>query len=126
MTDPSRVRVRPTAIKLHAASRILEIAFDDGTAFRLPCEYLRVHSPSVEVRGLGELQVGKERVNIRRIEPIGSYAVRLYFDDGYKNGVYTWEHLHDLGLNRERYWCEYLERLAKAGHRRDESAAAGQ
>lgn len=116
---------RPTEIKLHSKSRILEIAFDDGAHYRLPCEYLRVHSPSAEVRGHGPgqevLQTGKENVNIRAIEPVGSYAVRLVFDDGHSTGLYTWSHLHDLGTHQEQYWRAYLERLAQAGYQRTEA-----
>lgn len=106
----------PTEIKLHRASRVLELAYENGERFELPCEYLRVYSPSVEVRGLGELVTGKEDVALTAIEPVGNYAVRLYFDDGHKSGVYSWEHLHDLATNRARYWREYLDRLRAAGH----------
>lgn len=120
MSKPS---VRPTEIKLHQKSRVLEIAFDDGSRHRLPLEYLRVYSPSAEVRGHGPgqevLQVGKENVNILRIEPVGSYAVRLCFDDGHDSGLYSWEWLHHLAVNYERLWREYLARLEQAGYRRD-------
>lgn len=119
MTKPV---VRPTEIKLHQASRALEIAFDDGTRHRLPLEYLRVYSPSAEVRGHGPgqevLQVGKEHVNVSSIEPVGTYAVRLCFDDGHDSGLYSWEWLHHLAANRERLWQEYLDRLERAGYRR--------
>ena len=108
---------RPIEIKLHSASRVLELAYENGEHYRLPCEYLRVFSPSVEVRGLGELVSGKEDVALTAIEPVGNYAVRLYFDDGHKGGVYSWEHLYDLAVNQERYWDEYLDRLRQAGHR---------
>ena len=111
--------VRPTDIKLHQKSHILEVMFDDGSHFKLPCEYLRVYSPSAEVRGHGPgqevLQVGKENVNIIKIEPVGSYAVCLFFNDGHNTGLYSWDWLHHLGMNQERLWKEYLERLAKAG-----------
>lgn len=114
--------VRPTEIKLHQASRVLEIAFDDGSRHRLPVEYLRVYSPSAEVRGHGPgqevLQVGKENVNIAAIEPVGTYAVRLCFDDGHDTGLYSWEWLHHLAANHERLWKEYLTRLEQAGYRR--------
>lgn len=110
---------RPTNIKLHQKSRILEVAFDDGSQFELSCEYLRVHSPSAEVRGHGPgqevLQVGKENVNITSIEPVGSYAVCLHFDDGHNTGLYSWEWLHHLGKNQEKLWAQYLEKLSKAG-----------
>jgi DUF971 family protein len=113
---------RPTEIKLHQKSRALEITFDDGSHFLLPCEYLRVYSPSAEVRGHGPgqevLQLGKENVNITDIEPVGSYAVALHFDDGHNTGIYSWEYLHDLGVNQERNWKRYLESLEAAGHKR--------
>lgn len=114
--------VRPTEIKLHQKSRVLEITFDDGAHFKLPCEYLRVYSPSAEVRGHGPgqeiLQLGKENVNITAIEPVGTYAVCLFFDDEHSTGIYSWEYLHDLGVNHEANWKRYLERLEAAGHKR--------
>ena len=117
MTKP-----RPTDIKLHQRSRLLEVSFDDGNAFELPCEYLRVCSPSAEVKGHGPgqevLQVGKERVNIKAIEPVGTYAVVLKFDDGHDTGIFSWDTLYDLGVNRLRYWQAYLQRLNDAGHQR--------
>lgn len=113
---------RPTDIKLHQKSRILEVAFDDGGHFNLPCEYLRVYSPSAEVRGHtpGQevLQVGKENVNITNIEPVGTYAVCLFFDDGHSTGIYSWDWLHHLGTNQETLWKQYIERLEKSGHPR--------
>lgn len=116
----------PTEINLHKKSRILEIAFDDGKRFQLPCEYLRVYSPSAEVRGHGPgqevLQLGKENVNIEHIEPVGSYAVALHFDDGHNTGIYSWETLYKLGIHQEELWKEYLERLEKAGHKRKQSS----
>lgn len=119
--------VRPTDIKLHQKSRVLELSFDDGSHFRLPCEYLRVYSPSAEVRGHAPgqevLQVGKENVNVTNIEPVGTYAVCLHFDDGHSTGIYSWDWLHYLGLNQERLWGEYLERLARAGYARAPKAA---
>lgn len=114
--------VKPTEIKLHKKSRLLEIAFEDGKCFELSCEYLRVHSPSAEVRGHGPgqevLQLGKENVNIENIEPVGNYAVILHFDDGHNTGIYSWDTLYDLGVNREQYWANYLDRLEQAGHQR--------
>lgn len=114
--------VRPTDIKLHQKSRILELTFDDGTRCQLPCEYLRVYSPSAEVRGHGPgqevLQLGKENVNITDIEPVGAYAIRLHFDDGHSTGIYSWEWLHFLGTSYRELWEDYLERLAQAGHAR--------
>ena len=114
--------VRPTDIRLHQQSRVLEVAFEDGASYRLPCEYLRVYSPSAEVRGHGPgqevLQVGKENVNIAAIEPVGAYAVRLSFDDGHDTGLYSWEWLHNLAVNHDTLWRQYLERLERAGHKR--------
>lgn len=115
-------KVRPTDIKLHQKSRILEIEFDDGSHFRLPCEYLRVYSPSAEVRGHGPgqevLQTGKENVNITAIEPVGNYAVRLQFDDDHDTGLYSWDLLYKLGVNQETLWLDYLERLDRSGYKR--------
>jgi len=112
----------PTDIRLHQRSRVLEIAFDDGRSFELPCEYVRVYSPSAEVRGHGPgegvLQVGKEAVNIREIEPVGRYAVRLVFDDGHDTGLYSWDYLYKLAVNFDEYWNEYLSELEKAGYQR--------
>jgi DUF971 family protein len=114
---------RPTEIKLHQKSRLLEIAFDDGKRFTLPCEYLRVFSPSAEVRGHGPgqetLQVGKKDVEITAIEPVGHYAVVLVFSDKHDSGIYSWDYLHDLGVNQERYWQNYLQRLEAAGESRE-------
>ena len=114
--------IKPTDIKLHQKSRILEVSFEDGKKFELSCEYLRVNSPSAEVRGHGPgqevLQLGKENVNIEKIEPVGHYAVTLYFDDGHSTGIYSWETLYELGENHEQNWANYLERLEKAGHQR--------
>ena len=116
----------PTDIKLHQESRILEIFFEDGQVFELSCEYLRVHSPSAEVRGHSPeqavLQVGKEKVNIREIEPMGNYAVKLVFDDGHNTGLYTWDYLYELGANRDEFWQRYLEALEAAGQKRQEDA----
>ncbi|WP_455366002.1 gamma-butyrobetaine hydroxylase-like domain-containing protein [Kaarinaea lacus] len=116
---------RPTDINLHQKSRTLEITFEDGKTFSLPCEYLRVYSPSAEVRGHGPgqevLQVGKENVNIEKIEPVGNYAIQLHFDDGHNTGIYSWETLYTLGENYDGLWQEYLERLKAAGHERKTS-----
>jgi DUF971 family protein len=114
---------RPTNILLHKQSRVLAVDFDDGSHFDLSCEYLRVFSPSAEVRGHGPgqevLQHGKENVGIDQIEPQGSYAVRLYFDDGHNTGIYSWETLYELGQNYDEFWQAYLNRLSQAGrHRR--------
>ena len=119
--------IRPTEINLHKQSRILEIAFEDGARFNLPAEYLRVNSPSAEVQGHGPgqgvLQVGKEDVNIDNVVGVGNYAIQLFFDDNHNTGIYSWDTLYDLGKNQERYWQEYLEKLAKAGHKRSGPAA---
>jgi len=110
---------RPTRLKLRTRSRLLEIEFDDGACFELPFEYLRVYSPSAEVRGHGPgqetLQIGKHGVGITQMEPVGSYAVRLVFDDGHGSGLYTWSYLHELGREREQKWAHYLARLAELG-----------
>ncbi|MBI2383101.1 MAG: DUF971 domain-containing protein [Gammaproteobacteria bacterium] len=120
MTSPAP---KPTAIKLHRQSRVLELKYADGTRFQLPCEYLRVFSPSAEVMGHGggepTLVPGKRKVNIQRIEPVGQYAVRLVFDDGHSTGLYTWEVLWELGTGQERNWAHYLERLQQHGLSRD-------
>lgn len=114
---------RPTEIKLHQKSRLLEIAYDDGSRFSLPCEYLRVFSPSAEVRGHGPgqevLQVGKRNVEIKEIEPVGNYAVKLVFSDGHDTGLYSWDYLHELGEKQESSWKSYLARLEAAGASRD-------
>ena len=113
----------PTGITLHQKSRVLEIAFADGRSFRLPYEFLRVYSPSAEVRGHGPgqevLQVGKRAVEIRSLEPVGSYAVQPQFSDGHNTGIYSWEYLYELGENQEKLWSQYLERLAAAGASRE-------
>lgn len=109
----------PLAIKSRTRSRLLEIRFDDGAAFELPFEYLRVYSPSAEVRGHGpgqeQLQLGKHEVGLQRIEPVGNYAVRLVFDDGHDSGLYTWDYLHELGRLKHENWQRYLQRLAELG-----------
>jgi len=121
---------QPTEIALHRTSRLVEIAFSDGAVFRLPCEFLRVYSPSAEVRGHGSgqevLQVGKGEVQIEAIEPVGSYAVRLVFSDGHDTGLYSWEYLYHLGKDQDRLWREYLERLAQAGASREPDRTAGE
>ena len=113
---------RPTKIVLHQQSRALEVAFDDNNVFSLACEYLRVFSPSAEVRGHGSgqevLQTGKETVNISAVEAVGAYAVRLVFDDGHDSGIYSWETLYELGLHHEVYWQAYLDKLKEAGYER--------
>lgn len=108
----------PTEIKLHQASRVLEIAYSDGAVFRFPFEFLRVHSPSAEVRGHGSgqevLQTGKREVGIVSLEPIGSYAIQPVFSDGHDTGLYSWSYLYELGRNQETLWQQYLAKLASA------------
>jgi len=117
------VSATPTEIKLHQKSRVLEIAFDDGKSFRLPYEFLRVYSPSAEVRGHGPgqevLQTGKQSVDIRSMEPVGSYAVQPLFSDGHGTGIYSWDYLYELGQNQEKMWADYLNRLKAAGASRE-------
>jgi DUF971 family protein/molybdopterin converting factor small subunit len=109
-----------TEISLHQKSRILSVGFSDGREFDLPCEYLRVFSKAKEVRMTDRPIVGKEGVNIERIEPQGQYALRLVFDDGHDTGIYSFETLYQLGLNQEKNWQDYLERLETAGYKRDD------
>ena len=110
---------RPTGITLHRASHLLEVGFDSGETFRLPCEYLRTHSPSAEVQGHGPgqrvLVPGKRHVNIDAIEPVGHYAVLLRFDDGHQTGIFSWSVLHELGRNQDANWSAYLAALDQAG-----------
>lgn len=109
----------PTEIKLHQASRILEVSYEDGRTFQFTCEYLRVYSPSAEVRGHGPgqevLQVGKEDVEIKAIDPVGSYAVKFVFSDGHDTGIYSWDYLHELGVKQQGNWAAYLQRMQAAG-----------
>lgn len=116
----------PTEIKLHQKSKMLELTFSDGKHFELPCEFLRVYSPSAEVRGHGPgqevLQVGKINVEITDIQPVGSYAVQLVFSDGHDSGLYSWDYLYDLGVNQAALWQNYLERMQEAGARREPAA----
>jgi DUF971 family protein len=120
-------QIAPTEINYHRKSRVLEIVFGDEGRFQLTAEFLRVHSPSAEVRGHGPgqevLQIGKEKVGIDRIEPVGNYAIRLYFDDGHDTGLYSWEELHRFCLNGEEMWKDYLSMLAVAGHKRRSDAS---
>ncbi len=113
----------PTEIKLHQQSRVMEVAFNDDTRFTMPFEYLRVFSPSAEVRGHGPgqevLQVGKKNIEIKNIEPVGQYAVVLVFSDGHDSGIYSWDYLYDLGAKQEFYWNSYLRRMDEAGASRE-------
>jgi DUF971 family protein len=120
------VPITPTNITLHASSRVLEIEYEDGQRFRLPFEFLRVYSPSAEVRGHGPgqetLQVGKKDVTITALQPVGYYAVQPEFSDGHTSGIYSWEYLHELGVNHDRMWAEYLAALDAAGASREADA----
>ena len=113
----------PVEIRLHQKSRVLEMVFSDGRSFRLPYELLRVYSPSAEVRGHGPgqevLQTGKRNVEIRALEPVGSYAVQPLFSDGHSTGIYSWEYLYELGDKQDELWSKYLAQLAVAGASRD-------
>ena len=115
--------MQPTDIRLHKKTALLELRYADGSAYSLPAEFLRVYSPSAEVRGHGKgqevLQTGKRFVKIDRLEPVGHYAVQLHFDDGHSTGIYTWDYLRELALGQQTMWDEYLERLNAAGARRE-------
>ena len=109
----------PKKISLHKKSRILEIIYDDGECFKLRCEYLRVFSPSAEVKGHGPgqevLQLGKENVNINQKEQVGNYAIRLIFDDGHETGLYSWDYLYELGSTQKDKWNSYIAALKELG-----------
>ena len=113
---------RPTDIKLHQKSRVLEIDFDDGFQCKLSCEYLRINSPSAEVQGHGPgqavLQTGKQQVGITALEPSGNYALKIHFDDGHDSGLFTWDYLYGLGKNFDENWQRYLDQLKAAGKSR--------
>jgi DUF971 family protein len=113
MSDPLA-----TEIKVRNKSRLLEVSFADGSRFELPFEYLRVHSPSAEVKGHGPgqevLVLGKENVGVRAVEPVGQYAVKIVFDDGHDTGLFTWRYLHELGQDQTANWARYEERRSKA------------
>ena len=126
MAGPQTGAPQPIEIKLHQKSRVLEIAYADGKTFRLPCEFLRVYSPSAEVRGHGPgqevLQTGKKDVEILRIEPVGSYAVQLHFSDGHDTGIYSWALLYDYGIRQDEMWRHYVKRMEEAGASREPPA----
>ena len=126
MAGLSKATPHPSEIKLHRKSRSLEISFSDGKTFRFPCEFLRVHSPSAEVRGHSPgqevLQTGKKEVNINHIEPVGNYAIQLNFSDGHNTGLYSWDLLYDYGTHQDEMWQWYLDRMEKAGASRDPAA----
>lgn len=113
---------KPTDIRLRKKSRLLTVHFDDGREFELPFEYLRVYSPSAEVKGHGPgqevLQTGKENVQVAGLEPVGHYALRIIFDDGHDTGLYTWSYLYELGTDQAARWQTYLDRLSEAGYSR--------
>jgi DUF971 family protein len=117
----------PTEINLHRVSKVLELTFDDGSNFKLPAEYLRAFSPSAEVMGHGpgqrKVPLGKEKVNIDQIEPVGNYAVVLHFDDEHNTGIYSWETLYNLGKHYDALWQQYLGELEEAGYKRKEPDA---
>ena len=122
MTAETATRI-PTEIKLHQQSKAMEISFADGTSFRLSYEFLRVYSPSAEVRGHGPgqetLQAGKRDVTVVEVEPVGHYAIRPKFSDGHESGIYSWDYLYEIGSGHDELWQRYLERLAAAGASRD-------
>ena len=113
---------KPVDIVVHRKSHRLEIAFDDGARFEIPFELLRVYSPSAEVRGhwgqYAKLQVDKQDVSITDVQPVGAYAVKIFYDDGHNSGLYDWGFLYELGRKQAVHWNEYLQKLAEAGHQR--------
>ena len=119
----------PTDIRLHTASRVMELLYPDGRSFRLNFEFLRVHSPSAEVQGHGpgqeKLQMGKDSVNIVAVEPVGTYGIQPRFSDGHDTGIYSWQYLYELGLNHERLWAEYLDKVRAAGGQNPDSHSGG-
>lgn len=127
MAGLSKDTPKATEIKLHRQSRVLQISFADGKTFQIPCEFLRVYSPSAEVRGHSPgqevLQTGKKDVNINHIEPVGNYAIQLNFSDGHNTGLYSWDLLYDYGLHQEEMWQHYLQRMEQAGASRESQAA---
>ncbi len=112
----------PAEIRLKRKSRVLEVHFKDGESFVLPFEYLRVYSPSAEVRGHGpgegKLELAKENVQVKAVEPVGNYAIKLVFDDGHDSGIYGWKYLYELGTQFEQKWARYLERCEALGYER--------
>ena len=120
MNEPTEIW--PTELRARPGGTHLAVTFENGESYEMSAEYLRVYSPSAEVRGHGPgqetLQVGKENVRIENIEPIGHYAIKLVFDDGHDSGLYSWEELYRLGQDQDRLWAAYLARLEQAGHKR--------
>jgi DUF971 family protein len=123
VSDMNALTKIPQEIKLHQASKRLELTYADGASYSLPCEYLRVYSPSAEVRGHGPgqevLQTGKREVAIVAIEPVGTYAVKLVFSDRHDTGLYSWDYLYELATRQDQNWASYLAELEKAGASRD-------
>ena len=128
MAGLDRDTPQPTALTVHQASRVLEVAFDDGAAFRIPFELLRIYSPSAEVQGHGPgqevLQTGKRDVRIDDIQAVGHYAVQPRFSDGHDSGIFSWDYLYKLGRDQDALWAQYEQRLQDAGKLRDEPMAA--
>lgn len=116
----------PVEVKLKQSENLLEVSFDDASSFRFSAEFLRVHSPSAEVKGHGQGQEitvpGKRGITITRLDPVGNYALRLHFDDGHDTGLYTWAYFYELGQSQEKLWAEYLGKLAAQGLSRDATA----
>jgi len=123
LTDNFSTKAWPTALRLKQAEKVLEVDFDDGAAFVLPAEYLRVESPSAEVQGHGPGQkvivAERAHVGIMALEPVGNYAVRIRFDDLHDTGIYSWQYLHQLGREREERWADYLAELETRGLSRE-------
>lgn len=115
MSDIENNHISPTEINLHQKSRLLEIAYSDGFCFKYPCEYLRVFSTAAEVKVMNKPVHGKQRVNISMLDPQGTYALKIAFDDGHDTGIYSWGTLYELGKNYESNWQGYLNRLEKHG-----------
>lgn len=118
--------IAPTEISLHQKSRLLEIAYSDGFRFKYPCEYLRVFSPSAEVKAMTKPVHGKELVNISSLEPQGTYALKINFDDGHNTGIYSWGTLHELGVHYDQHWNKYLKELAAHNLQRGEGRIVGE
>lgn len=123
MAESKKAAPNPTALTVHKQSRVMDVSFDDDSNFSLPFEFLRVYSPSAEVRGHGAgqevLQTGKREVLITEVEPVGHYAVQPHFSDGHNTGIYAWDYLYWLGENQARLWEEYLQQLEAAGFTRE-------
>jgi len=128
MAGLDRNTPQPTALTVHQASRVLEVAFDDGASFRIPFELMRVYSPSAEVQGHGPgqevLQTGKREVGIEEIQAVGHYAVQPRFSDGHDTGIFSWDYLYKLGSEQAALWAQYEQRLQDAGKSRDEPMVA--